>query len=78
MQRKKANVGLIALLAASVLAAPLAMAQGAANTGVAEVVDALDALRPDMAFVVTAGILLALIGMGAVAAISLGKRLMGK
>lgn len=64
--------------AALVATSAAANAQTAANGGVAEIVDAIDALKPDMAFVVTAAIGLALIGMGAVAAIALAKRLMGK
>lgn len=62
---------------ASAIAAPLASAQ-AANAGVGEIVDALEALAPDMGLVIVAAIGLAVIGIGAVAALALGKRLMGK
>jgi hypothetical protein len=67
------SLGLVAL--ASLLAAPLASAQ---NAGVAEIVDAIEALAPDMGLVIAAAIGIAVIGIGAVAALALGKRLMGR
>lgn len=50
----------------------------AENEGVSEIVTALNGLKPDLGTVVTAAIGIALISIGAVAAISLGKRIMGK
>lgn len=64
-----------ATVVAALLAAPAAMAQtSATNAGVAEVVDAIEGLAPDMGLVVVAGISLALIGLAAVAALALAKR----
>ena len=50
----------------------------AENAGVTEIVTALNGLKPDLGTVVAAAIGIALISIGAVAAISLGKRIMGK
>jgi len=48
----------------------------AQNAGVAEIVDAIEALAPDMGLVIAAAIGIAVIGIGAAAALALGKRLM--
>ena len=50
----------------------------AANSGVAAIVEALNGLKPDIGFVVVAAIAVALIGMGAAVALSVGKRMMGR
>ena len=73
----KTKLALVTLFL-SVFAAPAAMAQGATNAGVAEIVTAIEGLAPDMGFVVTASVVVALVGIGAVLAISLGKRIFGK
>ena len=70
--KKKLMIGL------TTVAALTASAMAQTNSGVAEITDAIDGLKPDMATVVTSAILFALIGIGAVAAIGLGKKIMGK
>ncbi len=55
-----------------------AHAQSTGNEGVGAIVSALNGLKPDLGTVVTAAIGIALISMGAMVAISIGKKLMGK
>lgn len=62
----------------AVLFGTMGSAKADTNEGVAAIVTALNGLKPDMGTVVLAAIGIALIGMGAVAAIVLAKRLMGK
>jgi hypothetical protein len=87
MQRNTQNVGTALrsvgsnkgkLLGALALAATTlaASAQTGGNAGVAEIVDAIEALAPDMGLVIAAAIGIAVIGIGAAAALALGKRLM--
>ncbi len=78
VRRKSAALLTLAVAGLALGFAPVAQAQAPTNTGVQEIVNAIDGLKPDMSFVVVAAIGLALIGMGAVVAISLAKRLMGK
>lgn len=68
---------LAAVALASFAAIGSAAAQDA-NEGVTQVVTAINSLKPDLGTVVLAAIGIALISIGAVAAISLAKRLMGK
>jgi hypothetical protein len=75
---RRPSITRTAAVLAAILAAPAAMAQTTAtNAGVAEVVNAIEGLAPDMGFVVVAGIGLALIGLAAVAALGLAKRFFG-
>lgn len=62
---------------ASALGAVAASAQ-TANEGVDAIVTAINGLKPDMAGVVVAGIGLALIGVGALAAYALFRRIAAK
>ena len=60
-----------------------AMAPGAAradstNAGIGAVNSAITGLSGDLSGIVTAAVAIALIGIGAVVALSLGKRLLGK
>jgi hypothetical protein len=76
--RNRASVRVLAALAA-VLAAPAAMAQTeSSNAGVSAVIDAIEGLAPQMGLVVVAAIGLALIGIAAMAALALGKRMLGR
>ena len=65
------------MVALAIVGAPMASAQVATNEGVAEVVTAIDGLKPDLSFVVVAAIGLALIAMGAVIAVRIFRRLAG-
>lgn len=48
------------------------------NAGVAAIKTAIDALKPDMGTIVLAAVAVALVGIGAGIAMSLGKKLMGR
>lgn len=69
---------LAAIVGTSALMVVAASAQTTTNAGVDAIVSAIDNLKPDMGTVVISAIALALIGIGAGVAISLGKKLMGK
>jgi hypothetical protein len=77
-QIRKSSFARKAVAFGAAAGATVASASAQTNEGVEAITTAINGLKPDMGTVVLAAIGLALIGMGAVAALALGKRIMGK